>query len=72
MIRKYSVRRFEFFRTDVVEQFESACIYFSISHGLLQCATGLVGMVAVVEAALAEIGRELDKSLFDFTEAQMM
>ena len=60
------------FCTYFLKQFESACINFAIKYGLLQSASWFVGMVTVVETALTQIGVKFDKSLFNFTKAQMV
>src|SRR3989338_11667612 len=57
---------------DLPEQLQPSCVDLPCRDGLAQCAARFVRVVAVAEAALAEILRELDKSLFYPAEAQVM
>jgi len=59
-------------RGDLLKQLQPSCIDLSRSDGFPQRAAGLVRVVAIVEAALAEILRELDESLFYTAEAEVM
>ena len=59
-------------RGNLPEQIQPSRVDLSRRDRFTQRAARLVGVVAVVEAALAEIGRELDKALFDAAEAQVM
>ena len=59
-------------RGDLPEQLQPSRVDLSCRDGFPQCAARFMRMVAVVEAALAEILRELDKALFYPAEAQVM
>ena len=59
-------------RGNLLEQLKPARIDLSRCDRVAYRAAGFVGVVAVVEAALAEILRELDETLFYAAEAQVM
>ena len=57
---------------DVLKNLEAARINFPLRYRLLYCAVRLVGVVAIVKAALAEVGGKFNKALFNFPETQVM
>ncbi len=59
-------------RGDLLKQLQSSRVDLSCRNGFPQRAAGLMHMVAVAEAALAEILRKLDKALFYPAEAEVM
>ena len=59
-------------RGDLLKQLQPSRVDLARRDGFAQRAARFMRMVAVVEAALAEILREFDKALFDAAEAQVM
>lgn len=57
---------------DLLEQLQPPRIDLARFDRVAYCAAGFVQVVAVVEAALAAVRRELDKSFFYSAEAQVV
>ena len=58
--------------SDLLEQLQPARIDLSLANRIAQCAARFMLVAAVVEAALAEILRELHETLLNAAEAQVM
>jgi len=60
------------FRRDLLEQFQPTRVDFSTADRIAQGTPRFLHVPAVVKAALAEIRRELHKTLLDRAEAQVV